>query len=177
MKELELFFKFVKDELYKSDHERGHPFRLCTLGTLGEYPDLRTLVKRESSENLEFLFYTDSRSPKIDLLKKNPNSSLHFYHPQLKLQVSIQGRSEIIIKGDLFEKHKEIALKNPSDYASSLPPSSKIDLKEYETTSHTHFCLLKFNAISIQALQLDKPRHQRAIWYAKDDWAGTWLVP
>jgi len=70
-------------ELHRGALDPKHPFRYLTVATVGEqFPQVRTVVMRQFTADLEFLVYTDARSSKVQELLEVPRVSLHFYHPK-----------------------------------------------------------------------------------------------
>lgn len=175
--ELQQFFNLVQRELWAINSQSYHAFRLATLASKGDFVGLRTVLVRHIGSDLDIMVYTDTRSKKVEELKANAEASLLFYDKASKLQVLIEAKAHIIAEGELYQEHQKKALRNPMDYASLLAPGSKIDIKDYETSTETHFTLLHFLPVSIQALKLGIHKHKRAKWFKKDEWAGTWMVP
>lgn len=177
MDELNDFFLSAKAELIRANQDRRHDFRLLTLISNGTFPEARTVVKRKTTSDLDTLIYTDSRSEKVKQLIEDARCTQMFYHQKKKIQIIIKGEAELILEGDLFEKHKDIALKNPKDYSTLKPPATQIDDEIYQYGEDVHFCLIKIEAISLEVLKLGDPKHRRAIFFAQEEWKGTWLVP
>ena len=70
-------------ELHRGALDPKHPFRYLTVATIGEqFPQVRTVVLRQFTADLEFLVYTDARSSKVQELLEVPRVSLLFYHPK-----------------------------------------------------------------------------------------------
>jgi pyridoxine/pyridoxamine 5'-phosphate oxidase len=174
---LEEFFSQAKSELIRANKDRRHPFRTLVLATKAEYPGVRTVVKRRTLDDLSTLIYTDQRTPKVGEIKLNDQASLLWYHDKKKFQVIINAKIQILTEGELFEKHREIALRNAKDYSTRSAPGSALSESDYRYGANEHFCLLHCHPISIQLLQLGKERHWRAVFHQKGNWKGQWLVP
>jgi pyridoxamine 5'-phosphate oxidase len=86
----------VVHELNRGALDPKHPFRYINLGTIGKTgPEIRTVVVRSISKNLEFYIFTDLRSEKVAELSAGPLATLHFYHPGKRVQIRIKAKSEI----------------------------------------------------------------------------------
>ncbi|PWJ40837.1 pyridoxamine 5'-phosphate oxidase family protein [Sediminitomix flava] len=176
-------FEEAKQELARSNADRKHPFRFFTLGSYNSdqnFPELRTVVKRGIKDDFSIYFFTDSRSPKVEQLKKHPNVSVLFYHSKKQLQIRIRAKAELIGTDSIFyHEQLERAKQAPSvsDYQSLLSPSSPLssDLKFGEKL---HFSLILLHASELDILQLDRAEHQRFLYQKKGDkWIKTRLVP
>tara|TARA_R110002051_G_scaffold143103_3_gene216133 strand:- start:4048 stop:4593 length:546 start_codon:yes stop_codon:yes gene_type:complete len=177
------FFKELQEELRKGAAEKGHPFRYCTLATVGldNVARLRTIVLRKATDELMLTFYTDKRSKKITHIKENNKVSLLFYHPEKLMQIRIEGlamvNNDINSKKLLWESIPEPSRK---DYTTSESPGKEIknpDIIEY-LKDEDHFCVVEIHPFKIEYLKLKRPNHIR-VRYSKDesDWEGQFLVP
>lgn len=174
---LEEFFTQAKSELFRANKDRRHPFRTLVLATKAVFPGVRTVVKRQTMEDLSTLIYTDQRTPKVAELKADDRGSLIFYHPKKKLQIIINANVETLTTGDLHTQHREIALHNKKDYSTRSAPGAPLTEADYRYGANEYFCLLQCHPVSIQLLQLGKERHWRAVFQKESDWQGQWLVP
>lgn len=172
----------AKTELVRSNVDRKHPFRFFTLATIGDFPEVRTVVKRNVRADLSIIFFTDSRSPKVEEIQYNQKVSALFYHPKKKLQVRIRGEANFIDSSQedfpkYFEQIKQA--RSISDYTSALPPGTKIS--EFSAITHVeeiHFMPVHIQPIEIDVLQLDLNGHQRALYVLEnDDWREIILTP
>jgi pyridoxine/pyridoxamine 5'-phosphate oxidase len=179
----ETFFQELKEELQKGTSEKGHPFRYCTLGTvgLGTTARLRTIVLRRVSKELGMVFYTDRRSKKIVHIKENNTVSLLFCHPQKLLQLKIEGKAAIVSDTEELQKYwNGVPPKNRKDYTTVSPPGSPIsdpDNVDY-LDDKNHFCMVMIEPFKIEYLKLKRPNHLR-ILFSKEDgkWGEQFLVP
>lgn len=177
------FFQNLKQELRVAIHKRKHPFKYVTLSTIDHNaaPQSRTVVMREVDQELQCIIFTDARTNKIDQLTNNNKACLLAYHPKKLLQVKLNGILEPItdtveIKR-LFQKVSENAIK---DYTTTTAPGTAIanpDQVKYKSRQESHFIALQFIPYQIEALQLKRPNHLRAIFKKEDNWVGQWLVP
>jgi hypothetical protein len=180
---LQEIFSDLKHELRGALHKRRHPFKYITLTTVDDHhvPRSRTVVLREVSESLECIFFTDSRSSKVDHIKTNQNACILAYHPKKYMQLRLDGTLEIIEEESevkrLFQKVSENAIK---DYTTVNAPGSNLENPaqvDYVTRSENNFVALCFVPHTVEYLRLSKPNHLRASFKSQDQWKGQWLVP
>ena len=177
------FFKELKEELQKGATQTGHPFRYCTLATVGldNIARLRTIVLRKATDELMLTFFTDKRSKKITHIKENKKVSLLFYHPEKLMQLRIEGLA--IVNNDVNSKKllwDAVPEESKRDYTTSEAPGKEIknpDIIEYLNDEH-HFCVVEIHPFKIEYLKLKRPNHIR-VRYSKEesDWEGQFLVP
>jgi len=179
----ENFFQELQNELQKGVKKRGHPFRYCTLATIGleNMPRLRTVVLRQVSEDLKLRFYTDKRSKKIVQIKESNKVSVLFYEPKKLLQVKVEGLASIINDESELEKYwSGVQPNSRKDYTTISAPGSDItnpDQVEY-LEDENYFCIVEIEPFEIEYLKLKRPNHLR-IRFSKNDgeWGGEFLVP
>lgn len=179
----EAFFQELKEELQKGTFEKDHPFRYCTLGTvgLGTTARLRTIVSRRVSEDLKLIFYTDKRSKKIAHIAENSAVSLLFYDPKKLLQVKVEGRATIISDTEELQRYwSGIQPASRKDYTTTSTPGSPIsnpDAVEY-LEHKNYFRIVEIEPSKIEYLKLKRPNHLRVLFSKDDgDWGGDFLVP
>lgn len=163
-------------EIAKSNVDSRHPFRKLQLATVGDFPQVRTVINRGFNNLRQCYIYADTRSPKMDEIWKNPKVSILLYDPREKLQVRMQGYSKIITSGTEYEEHLS-RVKRTSDYTTSLAPGTKLDatLRHGETI---YFGLIKISPEKWDILQLGSDEHHRAVYHPYgDDWRGELVVP
>ena len=75
-------------ELERASSTPDHPFGLCSLATneIKAGVKQRLVIFRKLTSHQNLLFYTDSRSDKIEQLHNNAAASVLFYNPKLHLQ-------------------------------------------------------------------------------------------
>ncbi|WP_299528633.1 pyridoxamine 5'-phosphate oxidase family protein [Ulvibacterium sp.] len=178
-----VIWKELSKELRDGVTEKGHPFRYCTMATVGleRMPRLRTVVLRKVSDNLDLSIYTDQRSKKIMHIKENNRVSLLFYHPEKMVQIKIEGLAGIHTDPKTLEKHwNKIKPGGRKDYTTSEAPGSDIldpHAVEY-LEDNNYFCMVEIEPFKIEYLKLQQPGHLR-IKYSKIDhsWKSEFLVP
>lgn len=179
------FWDELLKELRKGLNIKGHPFRYCTLGTVGldQLPRLRTIVLRDMDDDtsMNLYFYTDARSKKIMHINENPRVSLLFYHPKKLMQLKIEGWAEQVQDSALLQKRwAKIGARSRKDYITEQPPGTALDNPDNINylNDENHFCMVRVAPFKIEYLKLKRPNHLR-IHFAKEngDWEGEFLVP
>jgi len=104
-----------------------HPFYRAVLTTIeGNKPALRTVILRGFSEQDRILIcHCDSRSPKVNQIRENPNVSWLFYHPKKWLQLRLSGTAQVHTDDETAEAHwKIVKLHNRINYSAESPPGA-----------------------------------------------------
>ncbi len=173
----------LKQELLSGSKENVHPFHYFTLGTVGmdATARLRTVVLRKVIDDLEIIFFTDDRSKKIRHLKENNKASLLFYHPDLRLQLRIEGKASIIRDEETTTLYRKSLDKDALDNYNSQPgPGSGIPEEGAFThnAATSHFCVVKIVPVKIEYLKLRSPKHLR-LQFSRGEkgWESQILVP
>jgi pyridoxine/pyridoxamine 5'-phosphate oxidase len=131
-------------------------------------------------ENYELVFFTDSRSQKVQQFQINPNAEVLFYHPKKLLQIKASGFISLLYDEEKLKYYQQ-KVQGPSinDYITKSPPSSPIknpDLVQYDE-ENVNFCVLVLKIDTLEGLQLKRPNHIRCKFERADDWKGQFLVP
>ncbi len=178
-------WKKLIHELNRGFSESDHPFRFVNLGTLGEKgPEVRTVVLREFEKVLDFYVFTDFRSDKVIEVRANPSVTLHFYHPEKRVQIRVRAKAEIhhqdlvtdVFWGRLREDSRLA-------YNSVLAPGTEISTPDEgfnwsEEIDDRFFSVLRFIPHSFEVLQLNGLKHLKILFTKKEEnWVGMWLVP
>ncbi|WP_445384638.1 pyridoxamine 5'-phosphate oxidase family protein [Robiginitalea sp. IMCC44478] len=182
----EHYWQELKEDLQLGCSQKEHPFHYATLATLGldRIPRLRTIVLREMNpEDMELLFYTDSRSKKVLHIKENKQVSLLFYNPEKLMQLRIEGIAIQEKDPKIIQQHREgVATNSRKDYTTKAAPGSEIenpDQVEYLDRGD-FFTLVRIYPFKIEYLKLKRPTHLR-VRYSKikdgDGWKSEFLVP
>jgi pyridoxamine 5'-phosphate oxidase len=171
----------IKHELHRGALDPKHPFRYVNLGTIGEnYPQVRTVVLREVTQELDFLVYSDFRSEKVKEIQACPKVALHFYHPKKMLQLRVEAKVVIHFQDELSEYYwKKIPESRQSEYMGITPPGNQILSPDsgWDLGENFFFSVLKINPVRIEALQLSKDGHLRIQFEKANDWKEQWLAP
>lgn len=170
-------------ELKAGSVEEGHPFKVCSLATF-ESPELvkqRIVNLREVTSDNTLLFYTDSRSSKIEQINKIPNASALFYNYKIKLQVILRGIIKIHSNDELWQDHRlKVEGRSINDYNTKYPPGKIINNPlDVRRTQDLNFCVLELIPENIEYLKLrDEPNRLRAVFTLENDkWNKTFLIP
>lgn len=172
----------AKAELLRSNNDAEHPFRYLYFGTFGHYPEIRTVVNREVTNDLSVIFFTDSRTPKIQQIQNDPNVSAMFYHPLKQLQIRMKGKARLIDEDHsaypgYFQQVQQGLTKK--DYSSmGIPGTPSKDESEIIYGDTIHLMVVKIVPAELDIVQLGQERHYRSR-YVKNDmlWIETKLVP
>jgi len=116
-------------ELQIAVKDASHDYHLMTLSTsTNNKPESRTVVLRHADqENYLLCFHTDTRSPKYDQLKNNPDVSILFYSVNKRTQLRIIGQASHCEDDELLESKWMGMNKNSREcYLGEIAPSEKI---------------------------------------------------
>ena len=116
-------------ELQIAVKDASHDYHLMTLSTsTNNKPESRTVVLRHADqENYLLCFHTDTRSPKYDQLKNNPDVSILFYSVNKRTQLRITGQASHCEDDELLESKWMGMNKNSKEcYLGEIAPSEKI---------------------------------------------------
>ena len=176
-------FTELKKELQKGVTDAEHPFRYCTMATVGldRMARLRTVRVRSVSDDMAISIYTDKRSKKIIHIKENKLVSMLFYHPDKLLQLKVEGMAVINKDQKLLKKlWKDIDTPSKKDYTTAMAPGSVVERPEQVEylKEEDYFCLLEVHPFKIEYLKLRRPGHLRIRFSRQeDDWRSEFLVP
>lgn len=170
-------------ELKAATRDEGHPFKVCSLATFEtlDYIKQRIVNLREVTPEESLLFYTDSRSSKIEQINKNSNASVLFYDYRVRLQVIIRGIIKVHNNDDLWQDHRlKIEGRSINDYNTKYSPGKRINNPlNINRTEDINFAVLELLPESIEYLKLrDEPNRIRAIFNKEnEEWNKTFLIP
>ncbi len=174
-------FELAQNELLRSNVDRRHPFRFFWLATQSDYPELRTVVKRDFTKAWEIIIFTDARSPKVTQIRQQARVSALFYHPKKKLQVRLRGHARLIAESEeeygpyLQQVQQSPALK---DYQTELAPGSPLSPAGVGLGTTLHFAVIQFSTKEIDILQLGTEAHQRVLFHRNGEgWEAQAIVP
>ncbi len=165
--------------------EPRHPFRFMTFSTFSsDYPNSRYVVLRGVVADLQLLFYTDYRSKKVSEIQDNPKVSLHFYHPEEKVQAKILGKATLHHKDEFASKRwMEVDGEAKKAYSSVLSPGTEIvhpaeAHKWEEKPSGDYFTVVKVIPHQVELLQLNGVEHLRVRFIRNEEqWVPSWIAP
>jgi pyridoxamine 5'-phosphate oxidase len=175
----------LSHELHRGALDAKHPFRYVTLATIGnDSSEQRIVVLRKMDEELNFYFFTDSRTAKVTQIQENPQAEFLVYHPAKRTQIRVKGTLKIHHRNELSqEMWKRVQGDAQKAYNSTLEPGIEIANPDLAYDWPTElddrfFAVLKFIPERIEVLQLNGLTHVR-VSFSKSgaDWNGKWLVP
>ena len=173
---------------------RGSPFRIPVFMCAHQDEiDGRIVVLRKSDRVNNLLqFYTDFRSPKVDILKKNNKASLLFYDKEEKIQLRVKVDCEINNQNptteESWKKTQHISRRcyltdSPPGTISENPTSGMISqLEDFDYTmeqseeGYKNFTVIKCKIKSAEWLYLAAKGHRRAKFDLENK-NESWLVP
>ena len=162
-------------------HDKRSPARHPVLATVSPdgQPEARTVVLRaadRASATLEV--HTDTASPKVAALSKEPRAELHVWDAGQRLQIRLSARVEILTGEDVAERWSRIPDAARRSYGTQPPPGRGIAGPfDYASPGDPgRFAALVCHVERIDLLLLGNA-HQRAEYHATDGWAGRWIAP
>ena len=170
--------------------DRNSPFHTPTLITSEDnnFPSARTLVLRGVDRESETLrFHTDKRSKKIEQINSNPNSVIHVYSQNEKLQLRFKSNLTLHTDGLLVDDAWENSYgMSKICYQVSDTPGTVIknqDGYEYAPKENhdgkDNFIVILAKIIEIEWLYLSSEGHRRAKFThnKNNQLEVSWLVP
>jgi len=169
-------------ELGRACLDRHHEWRQCSLASIGMDNEVnaRTVILRHVdriSARLEA--YSDSRSPKVSELIKDPQALFLFWSKRLNWQLRIKVTMTVLTKGpyveNLWERVKQSA--SARDYMSASPPGSSINdssPKKMQDNDSNFFAVLQGHVSEVDWLELSKKGHRRAKFIGS---SSEWMTP
>lgn len=179
--------------LAAATREGDQPFKAMQVATisLNGAPTLRTVLLRRVSEpdNL-IVFHTDTRSPKIAELSRDPRIALVGVDPDRKLQIRMSGEARILRDG-LVRDHawNASADRGLIVYRTLFAPGAPIGLpgdafdgkREAPGPDEglTHFCVVEVRLISIDWLDQSSAERPERARFVRDGgtWTPCWIAP
>ena len=158
---LEFYAQQIDFLLNKAISEPENRLQWVTLGSLntaenGHEPDLRIVVLCGVDPERNLLFYTDSRSPKMEQFKANAKACILLFDQASMMQLRIYG--EVLVDTQSEECVKtihDLTEQSRINYTTLEAPgtisSSKVILYDDRTI---HFALLKFHSTKFDLLHL-----------------------
>lgn len=175
-------FETARAELLRSNVDKRHPFRLMQLATLGEYPEIRTVVKRNSQGDFGQIIFTDKRTAKCDELKRDNKASALFYHPKKKLQVRLRVTASFLDEGSpqyLAYLNQVKQSKSVKDYTTTEAPGTVLAPEQaLQYFDKINLAVIRLDACEVEILQLSREGHERVLYKRDgDDWQANVLIP
>lgn len=180
----------LKEGVNKGNHP-FHTFSFCTI--INNIPSARTVVLRNvKKQNNIISFHTDIRSKKYNELQKNNNICALFYDKKRKIQLRLNGKTQIEYKSKLSEKSWDLMTKESKIcYLAPIAPSTVIPkfspnlpsilphqiTKKDEQFGYNNFCLINIKISIIDWLKLDYKGHKRILFKLGKNFKSNWITP
>ena len=189
----DIFIK-VSKLLENGAKERDHDFHIMTFCTIGkEGVEARSVVLRNFDKDKNIIrFHTDYRSPKLDDIKKNPNTVCLVYSYKLKTQLRIKTISSIHYDDSIWnESWDKTGLSSRKCYLTKYHPSSNIEGKddglpanlkgktptlEQSEEGKRNFCVVDNKITEIDYLYLKSLGHERMVLDFNNN-KSSWIAP
>lgn len=169
----------VWKELDRAAGDQHHEWRTPVLATLGAdgHANARTVVLRHvQPEGRTLVFFTDSRSPKVDELRSQPRASLVFWSKKLRWQLRLRTTFSVLTAGvevDVaWERLKQTSA--AGDYLSAAAPGAPVERGMTVVGDQPNFAMLQCRVEAIDWLELARGGHRRA-WLEAH--GNRWVQP
>ena len=179
--DLAAFLHLAWQHIQRGSADSRHPARYPTFGTVSPdgKPQLRTVALRRAQRSDGIVeVHTDIVTPKVTALRKNPHASLHIWVPRADLQIRMNARVEILTGPAVQAEWEKVPEASCISYGTLPDPGTPIDhVHAYEKPpNRNRFAVLRCHLTDLDLVQLGE-KHRRALYKARDDWAGTWTAP
>jgi hypothetical protein len=166
-------------ELQRASRETDHDWRTLALATAGpDRAEARLVVLRETDAAARALvFYTDSRSAKVEQIAAQPQGTLLAWSRALGWQLRLAVRLQVQTRGpEVASRWTRLKLTPAAqDYLSPLPPGSPVAERfAPERASRGHFAVVNAQVTQVDWLELHADGHRRARFGAD---GASWLQP
>ena len=171
--------------VWASQHP-GEPWRLPALATLGEAgPQVRTVVLREAMPSARRLVaWTDTRSPKVGELRRDPRAQWLFHDAANGLQLRAATQVQIHEDDGVARKAwTAVPPPNRINYLGTQAPGTVLNRPDSDqppanSDMPAHFAVIVATVHELDWLWLNPSGHRRARFrWTGAGWAGEWLVP
>jgi pyridoxamine 5'-phosphate oxidase len=166
-------------ELARAAHERSHDWHVMVLATVdGDRADARSVVLRDvDSEARSLLFYTDSRSAKVEQLRRYPGATLVGWHRERCWQLRLRVQLAVETSGlEVSSRWARVKLSTTAgDYLGALPPGTAVQRHQPERGTREHFAVVEAQVREADWLELCADGHHRRARLAGRE--SSWLVP
>jgi 3-hydroxyisobutyrate dehydrogenase len=187
----------IKELLINGAKDRNHSFHTPIFTNNNDISgaNSRVIVLRKFNyEEMNLIFNTDYRSPKINNLKKNNQSNFVFYDTKIKIQLRIKTISKINHNNKITsEAWKETRLFSRKCYLTQKAPSSVTDRAEDGIPEHlkgidpskneseigySNFSVVENFIQEIDWLHLASSGHRRLkITFKNNKTTFNWMIP
>jgi pyridoxamine 5'-phosphate oxidase len=163
----------IADSLAAAAGSSRHPFHLLSLATVNAdgAAEARTVVLRGFDEpKREVRFHTDARSGKAAAIRRDARVSLHWYAPEMKLQIRIPATASIHHADDIalhawrasppMSRACYTAAHAPGEPLASFPAAPSAPAAG-DDTGLANFCVVRCRFDSVELLTLHAAGHER----------------
>ncbi|MEM1275682.1 MAG: pyridoxamine 5'-phosphate oxidase family protein [Pseudomonadota bacterium] len=162
--------------------DRRAPARHPVLATQrqGGFAEARVIVLRGADREAGTLeLHTDSASSKITEIRQNPGVTLLIWEQTAKLQIRLRCHITVATGAETAPIWAKVPDTARQVYGGAPEPGQPIDQPEEFSANPdpNRFAILTCQIAEIETLHLGQDRHRRALFSAKDGWAGQWLAP
>lgn len=146
---------------------------------------VRTIVLREVDEAARRLvFFTDLRSPKIAMIRRDPRVEFCFNDGPANMQLRVSTSAEVLSDGaEVDERWRSVPPPTRAAYAQS--PASGTPIAQWQPKAQVtgeagreNFAIVRCKVNAIDWLKLDPAGHYRIRFtYGGEQMTWTWLAP
>ena len=166
-------WSWLAGELTAAVGSARHGLHLLTLATVGDdgAPAARTVVlRRVDASGREIRLHSDVRSPKVATIRRRPAVALHWYEPDLRIQVRIAATATVH-HGDPVAAESWAATQAMSraSYTTPHAPGTLLDSfpeapakpADGDDAGLDHFAVISCRFDTVELLSLHASGHQR----------------
>jgi len=167
--------------------DRHHGFHTPVVGTIGldGSPQVRTIVLRACDPVEQTItFHTDSRSPKLDELRRDPRLAWTLYDFGSRVQLRLQTHATIQANNDFAKSRWDASHPNSREcyrvaIGSSAPIQTPEEAARFIPDGYENFAVVVGQIRSIEYLLLHHDGHRRLRYQLSEQNPPTvqWLVP
>lgn len=155
-----------------------HEWRYLVLATVGDArADARIIVLREvDADARRLIYFTDSRSPKVEQMRTQPAATLVAWSPSRLWQLRLEVQCAVLTDGlEVSSRWARMKLSpSASDYLSPLPPGAALGHHVPDRSTRENFAVVTAQVESIDWLELHAEGQRRARFDAQ---GARWLQP
>ena len=172
--------------LVRASVDRKHPWRVVGLSTTGaDGPMSRQVILRKVfPEQRQLLFFTDSRSGKVQELAHDNRVALLFWNPSHQLQLRAVGTAYLETDDSVLNGYwANVPEYARQDYATLSAPGTALHDGPVATDlniARAHFVVLKVTVHTLDCLELGREGHTRTrlLWHEETQaWQSGAVVP
>lgn len=169
----------IWSELQRATVDRHHEWRSPVLATTGldGLPQARTVVLRAADVTAsQLVFFTDSRSPKVEELQTAPAAALVFWSKRLSWQLRVRVVAQVHTDGALVDAAWQRVSQSAAagDYLAAQAPGSAWREGADASPGAHHLAVVTSRIEHLDWLELARDGHRRARLVGS---GVEWLVP